>query len=66
MTDGETEDWMENEVENLMERFEKVGTPIKGGKSIVDLMRAAYLRGRNSKQLEHAPSHDDSNYGRSA
>lgn len=48
LVDSETEIWIDEEVEKLLERFAEVGTPLRGGLSIAKLVKAAYIRGINS------------------
>jgi len=43
--DPETEQWIDEKVEEVMDRYEKAGTPLLGGAPIVEVLREAYRRG---------------------
>ena len=42
------EDWMENTVEEILEKYTAAGTPVRGGFPILKAVRDAYLRGTQS------------------
>ena len=44
----EVEDWIEAIVDDLMERYERAGTPVKGGFPIANALRLAYLTGKQN------------------
>ena len=44
----EVEGWIEATVDDLMERYELAGTPIKGGFPIANALRLAYLTGKQN------------------
>ena len=44
----EVEDWIDATVDDLMERYERAGTPIKGGFPIANALRLAYLTGKQT------------------
>lgn len=52
LLDDTTEDWIEVTVEEIMDRFERAGTPIKGGVLIAEAMRDAYMRGRAAEIMD--------------
>jgi len=47
------EDWMENTVEEILDRYAAAGTPVRGGFPILKAIRAAYLRGTQSCHTEN-------------
>ncbi len=46
--DEDTVNWMETQIEFLMNKYEMAGTPLKGGAPIMQLLQLAYERGRSS------------------
>jgi len=43
--DPETELWIDEKVEDIMDRYEKAGTSLHGGAPIAEALREAYRRG---------------------
>ena len=44
--DDKTEDWIDEKTEEIIARYEKAGTPVRGGAPIAEALREAYRRGR--------------------